>query len=966
MKDGPAGTVTMLFSDIEDSTLALLALGPDRWEQVLEVHSQIIRAALALHGGTEVRTEGDSFFAVFTSPTAAIAAVVAMQRELAAATWPEGGSVRVRMGLHTGEARPASEAAGVDYIGFEVHRAARIMAAGYGGQVLVSDTTAPLVRDSLPPDLTLRELGEHRFKDLVRPQQLFQLVIAGLPQEFPPLRTLDATSNNLPTQLTSFVGRQAQLENGLTLLKTRRLVTLTGSGGTGKTRLALHLAADALAGYRDGAWLVELAPISDPAAVAPAVAAALRIAERAGETTTNALVAGLRGRSLLVVLDNCEHLIMACAQLVDALLRSCPELTVLATSREGLNVPGEALMPVPSLSVPDDDSLPDLDALRQYEAVRLFVDRTATYQPDFVLTLEIAADVVRICRRLDGIPLALELAAARVRALSVAQVAQRLDDRFRLLTGGGRTVAARQQTLRALIDWSYDLLAEPEQQLLRRLSVFAGGWSLEAAEGVCAGDGLERDGILDLLAHLIDKSLVAVDKRVGVARYRMLETVRDYTREKLFDAGEAPATRQRHADHFLQLAVEQAVRPLEGPMFARVGLEYEDFRLALEWIEAEPDCGERRLLLVGSMLGAASARGRINELRRKLDEALALSDPSARTPGRARALLAAAQSAAMQSDYRTATRLLPQALELLRGLGSKRELAQVLMIVSSFAPGEAARAAADREARAIIDETGDTSGLALLEFLNGEGAFGRGDYAAARAGTQRGLELFRSIGDELMASQPLLSLGRLACIDGDYARARALVEESLAIRRREGPDDHWRMAIALISLGEVGRCAGDAAAAAPLFEEGLRHGREMGDDSTVAWSLHNLGHVALAAGDLSPAAARFREGVAIRRLAGPSTDVARGLAGLASVALRAGDLALAARLFGATEAILRASGAVLAPCDEQVRRSDIALARASLDPEGFAMALAEGESADPDALDAMAAAVVDDAAAFKG
>ncbi|MDQ2942505.1 MAG: adenylate/guanylate cyclase domain-containing protein, partial [Candidatus Dormibacteraeota bacterium] len=289
---GPAGTVTMLFSDIEGTTSRVQALGPDRWEKVLEVHSQIIRAALARNGGTEVRTEGDSFFAVFTSPTAAIAAVAAMQRELASASWPEGGPVRVRMALHTGEARPASAAAGTDYIGFEVHRAARIMAAGYGGQILVSDTTALLVRDTLPSGVTLRDVGEHRFKDLVRSQQLYQLVIEGLPQEFPPNRTLDAISNNLPTQLTSFLGREAQLEKGLALLEKSRLVTLTGAGGTGKTRLALHLAADAIDRYRDGAWLVELAPISEPAAVATTVAATLRIAERPDEATTDALVSG--------------------------------------------------------------------------------------------------------------------------------------------------------------------------------------------------------------------------------------------------------------------------------------------------------------------------------------------------------------------------------------------------------------------------------------------------------------------------------------------------------------------------------------------------------------------------------------------------------------------------------------------------------------------------------------------------
>src|SRR6202521_2742007 len=603
----------MLFTDIEASSDGVRTLGADKWEAVLERHTGIIREALASTGGFEVRSEGDSFFAVFTSPSAALTAAAEMQRGLSEADWPHQASVRVRMGLHTGEARPASAASGGDYVGFEVSRAARIAAAAHGGQVLISDTTESLVRDALAPGLTLRDLGEHRFKDLVRPQRIYQLLVDGLPDSFPTLRSLDSTPNNLPTQATTFIGRERELASAVERLQKTRLLTLTGPGGSGKTRLALHLAADLLDRYPDGVWLVELAPVTDPAGVGPTIAAAVHIAERPGLPVVDTISSSLRSRQLLLVLDNCEHLIAACADVANALLRSSPRLTVLATSREGLNIPGEALMPVPSLRVPDGDILPPLDELRTYEAITLFVDRCSSFQPAFALTEDNAADVVRICRRLDGVPLALELAAARVRVLSVAQVATRLDDRFRLLTDGGRTVVARQQTLRALIDWSYDLLTERERALLRRLSIFVRGWTLDAAEAVCSGEGIEREAILELLAHLVDKSLVVRLDRGEAARYGMLETIREYCREKLVDSGEAPILRQRHFQHFFHYAVDTWLSPGSGvDMRGRsTGIEYANMRAALEWIEAGRNSSDQELLLAGSLLTPNSGQGRM-------------------------------------------------------------------------------------------------------------------------------------------------------------------------------------------------------------------------------------------------------------------------------------------------------------------------------------------------------------------
>jgi len=945
----PSGTVTFLFTDIEGSTASVHTLGADRWESVLEVHSRIIRDALATNGGAEVRTEGDAFFAVFTSPSAAVAAAAAAQRGLAAARWPDERPVRVRMGLHTGEGRPASAAAGADYVGFEIHRAARIAAAGHGGQVLVSETTESLVRDGLGAGLGLRNLGEHRFKDLIRPERVYQLLIDGLPSDYAPLRSLDSTPNNLPSQVTSFVGRQRELATALALLSSSRLVTLTGAGGTGKTRLALHVAADVLGRFPDGAWLVELASVTDPAAVGPTVASALRIPEQTGHAVVDSIAASLRGRELLLVLDNCEHLIAACAELADVLTRSCPRLKILSTSREGLTVPGEALMPVPPLRVPKEDPLPPLDQLREYEAIRLFVDRSAAFQASFALTEDNAADIVRICRRLDGIPLALELAAARVRSLSVAQVAQRLDDRFRLLTGGGRTVVARQQTLRALIDWSYDLLTDVERLMLQRLAVFVRGWTLEAAETVCAGDGLASEAVLDLLARLVDKSLVSMEERGGAARYSIVETVREYAREKLADSGSAPTLRQRHFDYFLEFMADNAlnVRRVGSPEFLRVAIEYENLLAALEWIKDDPNGSERELLLAGSMFTAASSLGRASELRKILAAALRRSDPTARTLGRARALFATAQLAWMQDDPVTARTVTDEAVELLRTLGQTQELAYALMGLAIAAADTGMSASAATEARAFFEERGDKWSRGLLEFILADVAQQHGDYAAARSGHAESLALFREIGDLQWTASPLISLGRIACVDGDYVRARTLVEEALVIRRQNELDKR-SLAIALNSLGEIDRCEGNAIRATPSFEEALSYGRALGDEPMISWSLHNLGHVALQANELSTASARFNESLVIRLRSGPGANVAAGLAGLAGVTARRGAFSEAAWIFGAVDAMLETTRKVLAPADELVRRADLATIRVRLDPDAVAAALDGGRDAAPE------------------
>ncbi len=478
----PTGTVTFLFTDIEGSSA--------RWEKheaamspALARHDALLRESFAAHGGHAFKTVGDAFCAVFATAPDAVAAALLAQQKLVAEPWDAAlGGVRVRMAVHTG----AAEMREADYFGPPLNRVARLLSIGHGGQALLSQPTFELVRDHLPAGADLRDLDLHRLKDLQRPEHVYQLLHPALPADFPKLKSLDPLTNNLPIQATSFVGREKEIKEVKALLAKTRLLTLTGSGGAGKTRLSLQVAADLVEGEGDGVWLAEFAPLSDPGLVPQTVAQALGVREEPGRPITQTLVDFLKPKSLLLVLDNCEHVLDAAAQLCDAILRACPNVRIIASSREGLNIAGETTYRIPSLTVPDLRQTATPESLSQYEAVRLFIERAQAAQPAFSVTNANAPAVAQICHRLDGIPYAIELAAAKVRALSAEQISARLDDRFRLLTGGSRTALPRQQTLRAMIDWSYDLLSPEEQTLLRRLSVFAGGWTLEAAEAVCA------------------------------------------------------------------------------------------------------------------------------------------------------------------------------------------------------------------------------------------------------------------------------------------------------------------------------------------------------------------------------------------------------------------------------------------------------------------------------------------------
>ncbi len=592
----PVGMATFVLIDVEGST-RLRELASEVMDAAVARHYELLDEAISRHGGMRQREEGEDkgVVAAFTRASDAVAAALDAQRAFYSESWPGGASLKLRIALHTAQAQRRD---GGSYFGWAVNRCARLRAIAHSGQVVLSRTTRDLVLDRLPERAELADLGVHRLRDLGRPEHVFGLAHPDLPSEFPPLRSLDSMPNNLPGELTSFVGRRAELVQIGDPLQRARLLTLTGSGGCGKTRLALQAAADVLDRHPDGVWWVELARLESASLVPAAVIGALGLREVPGRALLDTLVEHLRTRSALIVLDNCEHLLGACAQFADVLLRGCPSLTILATSRAPLGVPGEVTWRVPSMSLPAEPEGEPIEALQLSDAVSLFIDRAVQVRPDFAITAANALTVAQICHDLDGIPLAIELAAARVRMLAPAQIARALSDRFHLLTGGARTVLPRHQTLHASIDWSHELLRDGERALLRRLSVFAGGWTLDTAERVCPGEGIDRYDVLDLLAGLVDKSLVTTDEQGPETRYGLLETVRQYATARLAEAGEVDGLRDRHLAYHVALAEAAEPQVLgagrDDPVLHTLTTELPNLRAALERAAAtDPDAALR-------------------------------------------------------------------------------------------------------------------------------------------------------------------------------------------------------------------------------------------------------------------------------------------------------------------------------------------------------------------------------------
>jgi predicted ATPase/class 3 adenylate cyclase len=766
MTDLPTGTVTFLFTDIEGSTGLLQTLG-DRYAAVHDEHAAILRRAAAEAGGVEVSTHGDAFFVVFRSPLGAVRAAVAAQRGLAAHDWSPGPPVRVRMGVHTGE----GTLGGDDYVGIDVHRAARIADAAHGGQVLLSEATRGLVQHALPAGTSLRELGLHRLRGIQGAERLHELTVEGLPAEFPPPRTLDARPSNLPLQLTSFVGREEVIAEVQRLLGHTRLLTLTGPGGSGKSRLALRVAADLLTQYRDGSCFVDLSSVTDPALVPSAVANALGVPEAAGRPILDGVKEHLRNRELLQVVDNFEQVAEA-APVIEELLTAAPKLRTMVTSRIVLALRGEQEYPVPPLQVPDPERLPpDVSALSAVEAVRLFSERALAANPRFALTEQNAPLVAEITARLDGLPLAIELAATRTKVLTPEQMLSRLKRSLSILTSGSRSLPERQRTLRAAIAWSYDLLDPVEQRLFARLSVFTGGWTFESAEAVCDPEELGLDA-LDGLTSLVDKSLVRhTDPADGGPRFSMLETIREFGQEQLEAGGDLELTRRRHAEHFLRLA-EEAEPHLtaddQGAWLDRCDQEHANIRAALRWAIDTGEAGSAQAA-AGALWRFWQQRGHLAEGRRWLEEVLAMPSGQARTAARAKALTGAG-GIAWWIDRRASRALYDEALAIERELGDPARLAEALY----------------NQAFAVAGEHDLESAARLLH---------------------ESLGLFRQVGDESSVARVLVTLVVQDAMAGAWDRVVARIEEGAAIWRRLG--DRLNLAFALIWLafayGRAGR-----------------------------------------------------------------------------------------------------------------------------------------------------------------
>ncbi len=841
----PTGTVTFLFTDIEGST-NLWEKQPDVMKIAIARHDALVRDAVERNRGYVFKTVGDGFCAAFPTALDGLNAAVAAQRSLQAENWGET-PIQARMALHTGS---VEEREG-DYFGRAVNRVARLLSASYGAQILVSLASAELLRDHLPKDASLRDLGEHRLKDLDRPEHIYQLAVPDLPSDFPPLKTLGNLPHNLPRPLTSFIGREREIAEVMRLLSMTRLLTLTGVGGVGKTRIALEVGADLLDRFSDGVWLVELASLSDPTLVAQTIAAALGVREQTARSLEDALIDNLSHKNLLLLLDNCEHMLVACARLVFALLSTCAHLKIMATSREAMTIGGEMVWQVPPLSLKSQQTLEDSAGP---EAVRLFVERAQFILPTFRITAANEKTVTQICHRLDGLPLAIELAAARVDVLSPEEINKGMDDRFRLLRGGSRADLPHHQTLRACVDWSWNLLVADEQLLFRRLAVFTGTWTLEDAEQICTDDELTQ--VLDLLASLVRKSLVNVEVREGVSRYRLLETPHLYAFEQLTDSGEVKRLSAQHRDWYLHLAeaFESEAREKKQTIdwMARLSPELDNLRAALEWSLKETGGADKGLRLSGALGKFWERQNALTEGREWLGKFLELSTNSSDVIARARALYASGYLAYLQGDHANAIAFFERCLEIefqdtmfLAQIHS--DLGEVFFRLLDF------KSSAKHLHQAIeLGETiRDSVVVALAQMRLGNVYYETGDLERAVASYHRSLEAFRSADEQ---SYIAAALGNLARVHYERTEYEQAIEHYLeAIKLYENLGNRYSLSIVYDNLSLVYMDLGNYAEAVVYLNKCIQIAETMENNFRQAAALGDLAECLFRLGDLANA-----------------------------------------------------------------------------------------------------------------
>jgi predicted ATPase/class 3 adenylate cyclase len=935
----PSGTVTFLFTDIEGST-KLAQQFPDAMPVLLARHNQILHQSIEEHNGYVFQVVGDSFAAAFHSAGDALNAAVNAQQILYHEVW-KPAIIKVRIGIHTGAARLQIDSNDNAYSGYAtIAFTQRIMSAGHGGQILISGATRELVRDVLPENTELLDLGEKRLKDLLRPEHLYQLNIFGLLTSFPALKTLDTFPNNLPTQLTSFIGRENEIAEVKQELESHRLVTLTGSGGTGKTRLSLQVAADLLEKFGHGIWFVELAPLTDPDLIPQTILSTIGIQEQQGKTPLDLLKEYLHEKQALLILDNCEHLVSASAQVVNVLLSTAPELKVLASSREALGVKGEASYPVPSLSLPDIKHLPAIEGLSQYEAVRLFIDRALLVASHFVVDKDNAPHIAQICHRLDGIPLAIELAAARIKMMSVDQISKRLDDRFRLLTGGARTALPRQQTLRALIDWSYDLLSENERLLLRRLSVFAGGWTLEAAEQICSGDGIVISDVLDLLTQLVNKSLVVVmeHSQSGETRYRMLETIRQYARERHLESGGSEVIRDKHLAYFVKLA-EQAepelYRANQVFWLKRLEDELDNLRMALEWALTSDVQSGLRIMVLSRQFWLY--RGHMQELGDWVWQFLERHETKNSLHAQAMAVYCRCTI-----DFEHARTTAEQSLQLARALADKdveayglMSLGAVIALQGDLKEGIPLVEQSRDLYQALGNKLGQASAMSWL-VLN------HNDLAQTKAVMLDALKLFRELGNLSGMANCLSLMAHRVIWTGDFSSPVAWLDEAMTIYRQLG--DEAGQADTLNIQGSLAYWLGNYQQACMCYEEAVVLYDKVGFYWMNSWTHVNLAYTFLRLGDVMQAREMFN--VSIQRFQKTNTiiGVIYVLEGLASLHVKQGQPERAVRLFAWADAMREKMGDHRPPVEQTSVEKDLAVIHSRLDDVTFENAYNTGRT----------------------